>query len=50
MANSGYLLGVILNLVEPFLPETGERIRKQIWFTESAINFKKGENLFPRLN
>ncbi|MDP3764422.1 MAG: methionine--tRNA ligase [bacterium] len=50
MANSGYLLGVILNLVEPFLPETGEKIRKQIWFTESAINFKKGENLFPRLN
>ncbi|MDP3800260.1 MAG: class I tRNA ligase family protein [bacterium] len=50
LANSGYLLGVILNLVEPFLPETGEKIRKQIWFTESAINFKKGENLFPRLN
>lgn len=49
LANSGYLLGVILNLVEPFLPETGEKIRKQIWFTDSSINFKKGDNLFPRL-
>ncbi len=50
MTNSGYLLGVILNLVEPFLPEAGEKIRKQIWFSESSINFKKGDNLFPRLS
>lgn len=50
LANAGYLLGVVLNLVEPFLPQTGEKIRQQIWFSESAINFKKGENLFPRLN
>ncbi|MEK9174828.1 MAG: methionine--tRNA ligase [Patescibacteria group bacterium] len=57
LANAGYLLGVVLNLAEPFLPETGEKIRKQIWFShasenkpESTINFKKGENLFPRLN
>ncbi len=49
LANAGYLLGVILNLVEPFLPQTGEKIRQQIWFTDSVINFKKGENLFPRL-
>lgn len=49
LANAGYLLGVVLNLVEPFLPETGEKIRKQIWFSDSSINFKKGENLFPRL-
>ncbi len=49
LANAGYVLGVILNLVEPFLPETGAKIRKQIWFTDSNINFKKGENLFPRL-
>ena len=49
LANTGYLLGVVLNLVEPFLPETGARIRQQIWFGDSNINFKKGENLFPRL-
>ncbi|MFY9492963.1 MAG: methionine--tRNA ligase [Minisyncoccia bacterium] len=50
LINAGYLVGVILNLVEPFLPETGVKIRKQIWFSDSSINFKKGENLFPRLN
>lgn len=60
LANAGYVLGVVLNLVEPFLPETGEKIRKQIWFshsaeasrdkTDSSINFKKGDNLFPRLD
>ena len=49
LINAGYLVGVVLNLVEPFLPETGEKIRRQIWFSDSAINFKKGENLFPRL-
>ncbi|MBI2453990.1 MAG: class I tRNA ligase family protein [Parcubacteria group bacterium] len=49
LANSGYLLGMILNLVEPFLPQTGEKIRKQVWFSDSSVNFKKGENLFPRL-
>ncbi|MEK7175038.1 MAG: methionine--tRNA ligase [Patescibacteria group bacterium] len=50
LANVGYLLGVVLNLVEPFLPATGEKIRKQIWFSDSSINFKKGDNLFPRLS
>ncbi len=49
LINAGYILGVALNLVEPFLPETGEKIRKQIWFNNSVINFKKGDNLFPRL-
>lgn len=49
LANSGYLLGVILNLIDPFLPETAQKIRSQIWFSDSNINFKKGENLFPRL-
>ncbi len=56
LANAGYLLGVVLNLVEPFLPQTGEKIRQQVWFNvsddngQTVINFKKGENLFPRLN
>lgn len=50
LANAGYVLGVVLNLVEPFLPQTGEKIRQQIWFRDSAINFKKGKNLFPRLS
>ena len=49
LINAGYLVGVILNLVEPFLPGTGEKIRRQIWFADSTVNFKKGDNLFPRL-
>ena len=56
LANAGYLLGVVLNLVEPFLPQTAEKIRQQVWFNvsddngQTVINFKKGGNLFPRLN
>ena len=49
VANLGYLVGAVTDLVEPFLPETADKIRKQIWLDDSVINFKKGDNLFPRL-
>jgi methionyl-tRNA synthetase len=47
--NAGYLIGTITNLLEPFLPETAEKIREQIRFEDSTITIKKGAGLFPRL-
>ena len=49
IANAGYLIGTITNLLNPFLPETVEKIRAQIYFKDSVIQIKKGGNLFPRL-
>ncbi len=49
LVNVGYLIGVIANLLEPFLPETAEKIRAQVRFDDSTIVFKKGDPLFPRL-
>lgn len=47
--NAGYLISTITNLVEPFLPETAEKIRDQIRFEDSRLIIKKGAGLFPRL-
>jgi methionyl-tRNA synthetase len=47
--NAGYLIGTITNLLEPFLPETSKKIREQVAFDDSKLEFKKGGNLFPRL-
>ncbi|MBU6415106.1 class I tRNA ligase family protein [Patescibacteria group bacterium] len=49
IANAGYCIGTIANLLLPFLPETAEKIRQQILFEDSALKIKKGGNLFPRL-
>lgn len=49
LANACYLVGVVTNLLEPFLPETAGRIRGHIVFTGSVIIVKKGNPLFPRL-
>lgn len=49
LSNAGYLIGTITNLLEPFLPETAKKIREQVSLTDSKIEFKKGEALFPRL-
>lgn len=49
IANAGYLIGTITNLLSPFLPETADKIQEQISFTDSVIKIKKGGNLFPRL-
>lgn len=47
--NSSYLIGTISNLLEPFLPETAEKIRGQVSFKDLVIEIKKGGSLFPRL-
>lgn len=47
--HAAYLIGQIANLLEPFLPETVEKIRAQILIGDSEIIIKKGGNLFPRL-
>lgn len=47
--NAGYLISTITNLVEPFLPQTAEKILAQIRFENSALHIKKGGSLFPRL-
>ncbi len=49
IVNASYLIGAISNLLEPFLPETAEKIREQISFEDSVIKIKKAESLFPRL-
>lgn len=49
IVNAAYLVGAISNLLEPFLPETSEKIRKQISFSGSKIEIKKSGNLFPRI-
>ncbi len=49
IANAGYLIGVIANLLQPFLPETAEKIQQQLKLTEHKLEIKKGGNLFPRL-
>ena len=48
--NAAYLIGTITNLVEPFLPETAEKIHTQIRFEDSMLYMKKGAGLFPRLS
>jgi methionyl-tRNA synthetase len=49
VVNAGYIIGTIANLLEPFLPETAKKIREQVTFTDSKVEVKKGESLFPRL-
>ena len=48
--NAGYLIGTIASLLEPFLPETSDKIKEQIRMEDSVLKIKKGGNLFPRLN
>ncbi len=49
-----YTIGNIANLLKPFLPETSEKILKQLGLKEKEsewiFNIKKGESLFPKLN
>lgn len=47
--NSTYLVFKIASLLEPFLPETAEKIRRQFLVDDSSIRILRGENLFPRL-
>ncbi len=48
--NASYLISTVTNLIEPFLPETAEKIRAQIRFEDSRLAIKKGAGIFPRLS
>lgn len=49
MVNLLYILESITKLLDPFLPETAQKIAKSISRREGKIEITKGENLFPRL-
>lgn len=49
IVNAAYLVGAISNMLDPFLPETAEKIREQIKFKDSVAKIKKGAALFPRI-
>jgi len=44
-----YSLSSIANLIEPFLPQTSEKMRVQLGAVDGLYNIKKGEGLFPRI-
>ena len=45
------ILDNVAGLLLPFLPETSEKISKNIeWVDKNSLEIKKGEALFPRLN
>lgn len=47
--NASFLIQVFSELIEPFLPETAEKIKAQIKFVGNKIEIKKGDSIFPRL-
>jgi methionyl-tRNA synthetase len=47
--SAAYIVGAIANLLEPFLPETAEKIKEQIHIRDSVLKIQRGEALFPRL-
>lgn len=49
IADASRVIDAIRELIEPFLPETSERIRAQIMIRDREIIIKKAGNLFPRL-
>lgn len=49
IANVGYVISATANMLEPFLPETAEKIKEQISIEGSDLKIKKGAALFPRL-
>ncbi len=50
IANACYLVGVVNNLISPFLPQTAEKISQQISYRQGGFVVKKGDTLFPRLS
>lgn len=46
--DAGMLVTTITRLIGPFLPESAERISRQIWVDDTAMVMSKGESLFPR--
>lgn len=49
IANAGYVVSTIANLLRPFLPQTADKIQEQIRFDDAVVKITKGPNLFPRL-
>ncbi len=49
ITDAAMLIDAIQGLVEPFLPDTAERIREQIMVGDREVTIKKAGNLFPRL-
>jgi len=47
--NASLLIQAFSELIEPFLPETAEKIKAQIKFVGNKIEIKKGDSIFPRL-
>ena len=50
IANACYLVGVINNLISPFLPSTSAAISRQISYQDNGFIVKKGKSIFPRLS
>lgn len=48
IANAGYLVATTASLLKPFLPDTAEKIERQISIDGSVMKIARGENLFPR--
>lgn len=49
IVNASFVISTIATLVKPFIPATAQRIEEQIKFRYGAVEIKKGEGLFPRL-
>lgn len=49
MTNLLFILESVTKLLEPFLPQTAEKIAKNIRHLDKKLEVTKGENLFPRL-
>ncbi|MEK9195011.1 MAG: class I tRNA ligase family protein, partial [Patescibacteria group bacterium] len=49
IADASVLIDAIRELIEPFLPETAEKIKEQISIEGNMIKIKRGNMLFPRL-
>lgn len=49
IVNASHIIGMISNLLAPFLPETARKIQEQIAFHDSTLEIKRGAVLFPRL-
>ncbi len=48
-SNLIHSLKAISELIEPFMPETSEKMKKQLGENAGLFNIKKGEALFPRI-
>lgn len=49
IADAAFLIMGIAELLEPFLPETSDKIQKQFMLKKNKLIIKKGVALFPRL-